>query len=151
MSIGKRIKEARINAGLTQKELAEKAGTATGTIQQYELGKRQPRLVQLEKIAYALETTVSELVDSNYWHTLSEEEARESWEENVPFYLSPEARIKNIMSLMNKEGKCKVVEYASDILPQYRTQNIPCPSHVQQEGTGTVPPMDALETPPESE
>ena len=54
MSIGQLIKEARKAVGLTQRELAEKAGTATGTIQQYELGKRQPRLEQLQKIADVL-------------------------------------------------------------------------------------------------
>lgn len=43
MTTGQRIKAARKKAGMTQKEIAEKAGTATGTIQQYELGKRQPR------------------------------------------------------------------------------------------------------------
>lgn len=54
MTFGQRIKEARKKAGLTQKELAIKIGAATGTIQQYELGKRQPRLEQLEAIASAL-------------------------------------------------------------------------------------------------
>lgn len=62
MTIGQRIKEARKVAGLTQRELAEKAGTATGTIQQYELGKRQPRIGQLQRIAAALEIHVSELL-----------------------------------------------------------------------------------------
>ncbi len=57
MTIGQRIKEARKVAGLTQRELAEKAGTATGTIQQYELGKRQPRIEQLRRIACALSTS----------------------------------------------------------------------------------------------
>lgn len=43
MTVGDRIKTARIAAGLTQKELAEKCGLATGTIQQYELNKRIPK------------------------------------------------------------------------------------------------------------
>lgn len=59
MTIGQRIKEARKNAGLTQRELAEKSGTATGTIQQYELGKRQPRIEQLQAIASALGVTTN--------------------------------------------------------------------------------------------
>lgn len=62
MTIGQRIKEVRKNAGLTQRELAEKSGTATGTIQQYELGKRQPRLEQLEAIAAALSVSVGSLL-----------------------------------------------------------------------------------------
>ena len=54
MPIGQRIQEARKKAGYTQKELAEKIGVVTGTIQQYELGKRQPRIEQIQAIAAAL-------------------------------------------------------------------------------------------------
>ena len=61
MTIGQRIREARKNAGLTQRELAEKSGTATGTIQQYELGKRRPRLEQLQRIADTLDVSVGYL------------------------------------------------------------------------------------------
>lgn len=57
-SVGKRIKEARVKAGFTQKQLAEKCGLSTGTIQQYELGKRYPKTVEIvEKIADILNTT----------------------------------------------------------------------------------------------
>lgn len=62
MDVGQRIKEARKGAGLTQKGLAEQIGAATGTIQQYELGKRQPRLEQLQAIAAALGIQVVDLL-----------------------------------------------------------------------------------------
>lgn len=62
MTIGERIKTARSNAGLTQRALAEKSGMATGTVQQYELGKRQPRIEQLQKIADALDVDINYLV-----------------------------------------------------------------------------------------
>lgn len=65
MTIGQRIKEARKSFGLTQRELAEKSGTATGTIQQYELGKRQPRLEQLQRISNALNVPLSQLVGTS--------------------------------------------------------------------------------------
>ena len=70
MTIGQRIKEVRKSAGLTQRELAEKSGTATGTIQQYELGKRQPRIEQLQAIASALGVT------TNYFLTGEKKEVR---------------------------------------------------------------------------
>lgn len=47
---------------MTQKRLAELTGLATGTIQQYELEKRQPRLEQLQKIADMLDIDISELL-----------------------------------------------------------------------------------------
>ncbi|MEE1061293.1 MAG: helix-turn-helix transcriptional regulator [Ruminococcus sp.] len=54
MSFSERLKEARKNKGLTQAELAKKCGLATGTIQQYELGKRKPTNKNIKKIADAL-------------------------------------------------------------------------------------------------
>lgn len=59
---GKNIKNARKKAGLTQKELAEASGVAKVTIQQYETGKRQPRLEQLQLIAKALKVRIEVLL-----------------------------------------------------------------------------------------
>lgn len=63
MMIGKRIRELRTLNHLTQKQLGELSGLATGTIQQYELHKRQPRIEQLRKIAKALGLKVSDLIE----------------------------------------------------------------------------------------
>lgn len=57
MNVGERIQAARKKTGLTQKELAQRLGLATGTIQQYELNKRQPRMEQLREIADVLSVT----------------------------------------------------------------------------------------------
>lgn len=54
MTIGETIQAIRKEKGYTQKQLAEKCGMATGTIQQYELGKREPKQEQLQKIADAM-------------------------------------------------------------------------------------------------
>lgn len=62
MTVSQRIQNSRKEKGLTQKELAASIGVATGTIQQYELGKRQPRLEQLQAIATALEVSPAELM-----------------------------------------------------------------------------------------
>lgn len=48
------LKMARKDAGLTQKELAEKLGVATGTVQQWELGTRFPRVSMLKEIENTL-------------------------------------------------------------------------------------------------
>ncbi len=65
MTIGENIKRIRKEKGLTQKQLADKLKCATGTIQQYELGKRQPRIEQLKRIATALDVDVWELIEFN--------------------------------------------------------------------------------------
>lgn len=59
---GKNIKNARKKLGLTQKELAEASGVAKVTIQQYETGKRQPRLEQLSMLAEAMKVHMDELL-----------------------------------------------------------------------------------------
>lgn len=55
MGIGEKIKDARKRKKLTQRELAERLGLATGTIQQYELNKREPKQEQVKRIAEALD------------------------------------------------------------------------------------------------
>lgn len=62
MSVGERIRELRKAIGYTQKELAEKSGVATVSIQQYERGVRQPQLRQLIRIAAALGVNWNSLV-----------------------------------------------------------------------------------------
>ena len=52
--MGEMIRTLRTLAGLTQKELAEKVGVSTITIQQYERNVRTPRLEIAEKIAKIL-------------------------------------------------------------------------------------------------
>lgn len=63
MTIGDQIKNYRKKAGYTQKELGELSNTSERTIQQYEGGKRQPRLEQLQKIAKALDIPMVELFE----------------------------------------------------------------------------------------
>lgn len=61
MTTGQTIQKIRKEKGYTQKQLAEKCGMATGTIQQYELNKREPRQEQLRKIAEALDVSIDYL------------------------------------------------------------------------------------------
>ena len=51
MAIGDNIKYYRKSQNLTQKQLAERANIAVITLQQYEAGKRSPRVQQLENLA----------------------------------------------------------------------------------------------------
>ena len=61
-----RLREKRMEAGLTQAELAEKAGVTARTIQNYELGNRKPsKMEAVQKIADALGTTTEYLLGSS--------------------------------------------------------------------------------------
>lgn len=66
MGFKDRLKEKRVEAGLTQAELAQKAGVTTRTIQNYELGNRKPANMEvIQKIADALATTTEYLLGSS--------------------------------------------------------------------------------------
>ena len=66
MEFKDRLKEKRKQAGLTQVELAEKAGVTSRTIQNYELGTRNPaNMLTIQRIADALHTTTEYLLGSS--------------------------------------------------------------------------------------
>ena len=61
--IGKKIRAFREFRGYSQIQLAELSGINVGTIRKYELGIRNPKPDQLEKIATALGLNVSVFLD----------------------------------------------------------------------------------------
>lgn len=63
--VGKKIRAYREFRGFSQKQLAELSGINVGTIRKYELGIRNPKPDQLERIATALGLNVSVFLDFN--------------------------------------------------------------------------------------
>lgn len=63
--VGKKIRAYREFRGYSQKQLAELSGINVGTIRKYELGIRNPKSDQLERIATALGLNVSVFLDFN--------------------------------------------------------------------------------------
>ena len=53
MDIGREIRRAREEAGLTQAELAERAGTSQAALSAYENGRKQPSVETLSRILAA--------------------------------------------------------------------------------------------------
>ena len=62
MTIGELLKKARLDAGMTQKELAEKCGMADSAIRKYESGKVIPKIETRKRIATALNITTGDLM-----------------------------------------------------------------------------------------
>ena len=52
--VGQRLKALRIEAALTQAELAEKAGVAVNTVAELERDEREPHMSTARKLAEAL-------------------------------------------------------------------------------------------------
>lgn len=64
-NLGKRIKNLRETAGLTQETLAEKAGISLDFLGKIEVSINKPGLRSLLKIANALNIEIKELFDFN--------------------------------------------------------------------------------------
>lgn len=74
MKIGKRVREVRKAAGITQEELADRAGVNVGVIGFLERGKTlDPHVSNLQKIAHALGVQTGELLGETA-HPMKKEE-----------------------------------------------------------------------------
>lgn len=116
-SIGEAIRSARKKIGMTQDELADKLNTTKSAISKYELGKREPNLEILRRIAITLGVTVSDLVDSSYWTTRSDSERKAAFSSD-PF---KEIMI-GLMDKLNDNGQQKAVERVEELteIPKYQ-------------------------------
>ena len=75
MIFGERLTEKRVEAKLTQGELAKKAGVSLRTIQNYESGKRNPgNMTVVQNIADALHTSTTYLLGSTGEYVINAQE-----------------------------------------------------------------------------
>lgn len=63
MDVSEKIRYFRQQRGLSQEQLAGRAGINTNTIRKYEHGTRKPKMEQLKKIAGGLGISVIEFLD----------------------------------------------------------------------------------------
>ena len=67
--LGKKIREARLKAGLTQEVLAFKIGVSRGAIARWELGEIEPKLKNLITLSEFLDVSVDYLLGINKSHS----------------------------------------------------------------------------------
>ena len=88
MSTGEKIREIRIQKGLTQKQLGDKCGIADSNIRKYEKGKQNPKIETLQKISIALNCDISEfLTISDAIPYLRKDNTKETVISNLQQYL----------------------------------------------------------------
>jgi transcriptional regulator with XRE-family HTH domain len=61
--IGKKLKDLRFRAGLTQQELADKAGSTQTTVARIERDAVEPEVTTIRKLARALGVSPGDLLD----------------------------------------------------------------------------------------
>lgn len=126
MSIGQRIKQFRVEKGLTQRQLGEILGSTQQMIAQYERGNHTPKLDTLNRIAEALDISLVELVGAD---TLSlADSVIDLFSDGSVKDLgdtSPDNPSENYLICkfrkLNNKGQKKVTDYAEDIgkIPEY--------------------------------
>jgi transcriptional regulator with XRE-family HTH domain len=76
--IGRKLQEAREEAGLSQEELAKKIGCTQASLSNYELGKRRLYLADLQRIGHLLVKQVTYFLDeSNELESVSVNEVQQ--------------------------------------------------------------------------
>ncbi len=115
------IKQLRKQAGLTQKQLAEKAGLSIASIQGYEQGKYTPKIETLSKIAKALDVSVESLFGGITIGFMTEYDL-----EKLDYYglLGDEnlRKINELFKLLNYKGQDKAIEQVEMLtqIPKYQ-------------------------------
>ena len=99
MTLGERIREARLKKGLTQEQLAEKIGVAKSTLTGYEKGNREPDVLKLQKLIDCLG------VPSNYLLGFPDEFGKDSVEQHplLQQYNSLDEHGKRMVDLVIRE------------------------------------------------
>lgn len=75
MIVGKRLREARINKGLTQSQLGEILGVTKGAVSLYESEQRSPKSENILEMIYALGVSADYLLGSDVIVEVIDEEA----------------------------------------------------------------------------
>lgn len=163
MTLGERIKQARKNAKLTQKELGELAGVTGVSIMRYEKGERFPDYTTTCNLAAALKLKIRDLMSemAEDWYEAGYQEgydfgyeaAVSGGEENDSIIdLDMEIRLFRSLSHLSDSGKQEAVKRVEELteIPRYRAETTPqsTPAHPEQ---STTPLPDVAETPPDGE
>lgn len=120
MTIGEKIKKARTDAKMTQKELAEKCGMADSAIRKYESGKVTPKLDTIAKIARAMGLYAGDLVDAGQWGQVQLGESEE-----MPS--TAESKLLSHFRNLNDNGQSVAVERVQELtqIPAYQRPTEP--------------------------
>jgi transcriptional regulator with XRE-family HTH domain len=134
MSLGERIKKARLDRNLSQVQLAEGLGVAVVTVRQYESNKREPTIAMICNLAEKLDINPAYLLGMSARKTrfdienssFEEEDFIDENGKEFRVVLSDRekslARLRTLSNYLNKEGIDKVSDLARDLaeIPKYR-------------------------------
>ena len=115
MTTGQKIKQYRLKAGLSQKDLGEKLNVSQQMIAQYESDKRAPKLETLEKISDALHIGIGNLLDIDTLSTSISEELYSLYRSEHKIRLSALQLLIGLLEQLNLDGINELVCYANSL------------------------------------
>ena len=123
MNLAENIKTYRKNAGLTQKELAEKTKLSIATIQGYEQEKYLPKAENLRKIAKALGVFDYQIDPSMIKTFNSGVEFEKEWGRLIDE--TQEKEMLQLMGILNNPGKEEAIRQVKLLtkVPEYQKNN----------------------------
>lgn len=104
--IGRKLQQAREDAGLSQEQLAGMLGCAQSTLSNYEKGKRRLYLTQLENIAEILNKPIEYFLESNNESPHRLAQLGDSWSEEPELL-----QIVNALYDLPREQRRMVMDY----------------------------------------
>ena len=121
MKTGEIIRTTRKEQGLSQIELAQKAGIAVNSVRLYESGKREPKIGSLRRIAQALGVDVYALADFDTASQLLEGSLNAKLER-----LSPKEQALIVaFDQLNEAGQDVAIERVNELTELEKYKNAP--------------------------
>lgn len=125
MTIGDNIRKLRKEKKLTQKQLGELCGMYESQIRKYELGKANPKLDTIRKIASALGVYMSELIVD--WSEYSVDELGQDFANDPDTSKNPDSKeeqMQDLFFLLNEHGQDKALEQVQLLtkIPEYQAE-----------------------------
>lgn len=96
------LKEARLDAHMTQKEVAEKAKIAKSTYSQYESGKREPSIEVIKRLAHVLDVPADKLLGLPPTDFMG-------------FLSAKDKYLLEIYHQLNDDGQRRLMQYVSEL------------------------------------
>ena len=119
MDIGKRMKELRIQYGLTQQELADRSELTKGFISQLERNQNTPSIGTLLDIIQCLGTTPAEF--------FTDEEPEQIVFKNEDFFTKVNEDKHNIIEWVSEED----IETLYNVVVKFIPENVPLPDEIE--------------------
>lgn len=133
---GARIREQRIERGMTLKCLADKLDVQYQTIQAWESGKRTPKEETIQKIAKALDVTADYLAGRTrgpHTRIATQEDIDRMFggnsfttKDGVGMHATPDGALIHYFSLLNEEGKAVAIDRVKELseIPRYQRDQL---------------------------